>query len=104
VCPVLRLFAGHTSTIRTGGNLVSRRFLILLERATRIREMIEREQRLPAPNSMRLIRMKQVYLMISSSLRRLTEKRIVAMASAPRFKPDIVFHNVRSAPALSGHW
>ncbi len=83
---------------------MSRRFLILLEHATRIREMIEREQSSAAPNSMRLMRMKQVYLMISSRLRGLTEKRIVEMASAPRFKPDIVFHNVHSAPALSGHW
>jgi len=51
---------------------MSRRFLILLERATRIREMIEREQQAAAPNSIRLMRMKQVYLMISRRLRGLT--------------------------------
>lgn len=83
---------------------MSRRFLILLERATRIREMIDREQQSSAPSAMRLMRMKQLYLKISRSLRRLTEKRIVAMASAPRLRPDVVFRNVRSAPALSGRW
>lgn len=83
---------------------MSRRFLILLERATRIREMIDREQQSPSPSAMRLMRMKRLYLSISRSLRSLTEKRIVAMASAPRLRPDVVFRNVRSAPALSGHW
>jgi hypothetical protein len=83
---------------------MSRRFLVLLERAARIRELIEREQQSPAPSFMRLMRMKQVYLMISRRLRSLTAKRLVAMASAPRLRPDVVFHNVRSAPALSGHW
>lgn len=83
---------------------MSRRFLILLERAARIRELIDREQQSTSPNAIRLMRMKQVYLMISRRLRSLTEKRIVAMASAPRLHPDVVFRNVRSAPALSGHW
>ncbi|MET0409286.1 MAG: hypothetical protein ABW006_13055 [Hyphomicrobium sp.] len=83
---------------------MSRRFLVLLERATRIREMIDREQKAHAPNTIRLMRMKQLYLLLSRSLRSLTEKRIVAMASAPRLRPEVVFHNVRSAPALSGHW
>ncbi len=80
------------------------RFLLLLERATRIRELIDREQRLPAPSSTRLMRMKQLYLQISRSLRRLTEKRLVAMASAPRFRPQIVLRNANPAPALSGRW
>ena len=83
---------------------MSRRFMTLLERATRIRELIDREQSLPAPSPMRLMRMKQLYLHLSASLRRLTEKRLVAMASAPRFRPQIVFHNVKSAPAFSGRW
>jgi hypothetical protein len=83
---------------------MSRRFLVLLERATRIREMIDREQRSPVPSWMRLMRMKQLYLKLSRNLRNLTEKRIIAMASAPRMRPEIVFHNVRSAPALSGRW
>ncbi|CCB64656.1 MULTISPECIES: hypothetical protein [unclassified Hyphomicrobium] len=83
---------------------MSRRFLVLLERAARIRELIDREQQSSAPNAIRLMRMKQVYLMISRRLRSLTEKRIIAMASAPRLRPDVVFRNVRSAPALSGHW
>ncbi len=80
------------------------RFLILLERATRIRELIDREQQSPAPSAMRLMRMKQLYLQISRSLRRLTEKRFIAMASAPRLRPNVVFLDIRSAPALSGRW
>ncbi|MBS0250747.1 MAG: hypothetical protein JSR78_06740 [Proteobacteria bacterium] len=83
---------------------MSRRFLVLLERAARIRELIDREQQSSSPNSIRLMRMKQVYLTISRRLRSLTEKRVIAMASAPRLRPDVVFLNVRSAPALSGHW
>ncbi len=83
---------------------MSRRFLVLLDRAARIREMIDREQKSPAPSNMRLIRMKQLYLQLSRSLRRLTEKRIIAMASAPRLRPEIIFLNVQSAPALSGRW
>jgi hypothetical protein len=83
---------------------MSRRFLVLLERAARIRELIDREQQSSVPNTIRLMRMKQVYLMISRRLRSLTEKRVIAMASAPRLRPEVVFRNVRSAPALSGHW
>ena len=63
------------------------RFLVVLERVTRLRELIDREQRSAAPNGMRLMRMKQLYLQVSRSLRRLTEKRLIAMASAPRFTP-----------------
>jgi hypothetical protein len=81
---------------------MSRRFLVLLERATRLRNMIDREQQAAAPNAMRLIRIKQLYLQVSSSLRRQTEKRIIAMASAPRLHPDVIFRNVRSASAFSG--
>jgi hypothetical protein len=83
---------------------MSRRFLVLLERATRIREMIDRELQSAAPRAMRLIRMKQLYLQLSRRLRTLTEKRIIAMASAPRIRPNVVFLNVRSTPALTGRW
>ncbi len=83
---------------------MSRRFLILLERASRMRELIDREQGSAAPNVLRLMRLKQIYLGISRNLRRLTKQRIVAMASAPRLRPDLVFRNVRSASALSGRW
>jgi hypothetical protein len=83
---------------------MSRRFVTLLERAARIRELIEREQQLPAPSATRLMRMKQLYLHLSANLRKLTEKRLVAMASAPRFRPQLVFRDVRSAPAFSGRW
>jgi ABC-type arginine transport system ATPase subunit len=83
---------------------MSRRFMVLLERATRIRELIEREQQSKSPSAMRLMRMKRIYLSISRNLRGLTEKRLVAIASAPRMRPDVVFLNVRSANALSGHW
>jgi hypothetical protein len=82
---------------------MSRRFLLLLERATRFRDLIEREQKAHAPSAIRLMRMKQIYLVISSRLRRLTEKRVAAMSSAPRLRPDVVFLNVRATPALSAH-
>jgi hypothetical protein len=45
------------------------------------------------------MRMKQLYLRLPANLRKLMEKRVVAMASAPRFR-----RNVRSAPAFSGRW
>jgi hypothetical protein len=83
---------------------MSRRFLTLLEHATHLRDMIDREHNSAAPNTLRLMRMKQVYLRISQRLRSLTEKRVIAMASAPRFRPEVVFRNVKSTPALSGHW
>jgi hypothetical protein len=83
---------------------MSRRFVTLLDRATRIRQLIEREQQLPAPSPTRLMRMKQLYLHASASLRKMTEKRLVAMASAPRFRPQLVFRNTKSAPAFSGRW
>ena len=83
---------------------MSRRFMVLLERSARIRELIDREQLSPTPNAMRLMRMKQIYLKLSRGLRSLTEKRLIAMASAPRLRPEIVFHNIRSIPAFSGRW
>ena len=72
---------------------MSRRFLVLLERATRLRDLIDREQHAPAPNAMRLMRMKTLYLEISGRLRRLTEMRLVSIASAPRFQPRIAFQH-----------
>ncbi len=83
---------------------MSRRFTTLLERAARIRELIEREQQLPSPSPTRLMRMKQLYLHLSANLRKLTEKQIIAIASAPRFKPRLAFRNVKSAAAFSGRW
>ncbi len=73
---------------------MSRRFMTLLERATRIREMIDREEHSVSPSPTRLMRLKQVYLLLSANLRKLTEKRIIAIASAPRFQPRIAFRNV----------
>jgi hypothetical protein len=70
---------------------MSRRFLILLERAARLRDLIDREQHAPVPNAMRLVRMKTLYLDISGRLRRLTEKRLISIASAPRFQPRLAF-------------
>lgn len=83
---------------------MSRRFLVLLQRATRIREMIDREQRSSTPSFTRLMRMKQLYLSLSRQLRLLIERRVVAMASAPRMRPDVVFASVRATPALSRRW
>jgi hypothetical protein len=97
-------FSGHTSNDPNRRKFMSRNFLILLERATRIRDMIDREQASPAPNNQRLMRKKQIYLNASRHLRNHSIKRIIGMASAPRLRPDVVFSNVRSAPALSGHW
>jgi hypothetical protein len=97
-------FAGHTSSIPNRRKFMSRRFMHLLERTTRIREMIDREQRSPAPSAMRLMRMKQLYLQLSQNLRSLTRKRVIAMASAPRLRPDILLLNTRLAATLTGRW
>jgi hypothetical protein len=70
---------------------MSRRFLVLLERATRLRDTIDRERHATAPNAMRLMRMQKLYLEISSRLRRLTEKRLLSIASAPRFQPRLAY-------------
>jgi hypothetical protein len=72
---------------------MSRRFITVLERATRIREMIDREEHAASPSPTRLMRLKQVYLLLSANLRKLTEKRIIAIASAPRFQPRLVFQH-----------
>jgi hypothetical protein len=80
---------------------MSRRFAILLERASRIRQMIEREQRLPKPSALRLMRMKQLHLQLSNDLRELAAKRLIAIASAPRLRPELVFTTVNSPPMMS---
>jgi hypothetical protein len=83
---------------------MSRHFMTLLERVSRVREMIDREQRSNAASPVRLIRMKQLYLRLSEKLRRLTKQKLVRMASAPRFRSERIFHSARSAPAYSGRW
>lgn len=71
---------------------MSRRFITLLERITRIREWIDREQRSSATSPVRLIRMQQLYLRLSESLRGMTRERLIRMASAPRFRSERTFY------------
>ncbi|MGO4685136.1 hypothetical protein [Hyphomicrobium sp. 2TAF46] len=71
---------------------MSRRFITLLERITRIREWIDREQRSSATSPVRLIRMQQLYLRLSESLRGMTRQRLIRMASAPRFRSERTFY------------
>jgi len=71
---------------------MSRRFITLLERVTRIRDWIDREQRSSAPSPVRLIRMQQLYLRLSESLRGMTRQRLIRMASAPRFRSERSFY------------
>ena len=37
-------------------------------------------------------------------LEELERRRVVAMASAPRMRPDLVFGSVRATPAMSRRW
>jgi adenylate kinase len=83
---------------------MTRRFRMLLDRATLVRRMIEREQGLAQPSAFRLMRMKTLSLRVSRELQRLAARRIVAMASAPRFVPTLVFSSVHSVPAGSQRW
>jgi len=83
---------------------MSRRFITLLERVTRIREWIDREQRSSAPSPVRLIRMQQLYLRLSENLRGLTRQRLTRMASAPRFRSEGSFYTANPARTLSGYW
>lgn len=85
---------------------MSRRFVTLLERITWVREMIEREQRSTTPSSVRLIRMKQLYLRLSDSLHQMTRQRLIRMASAPRFRSKRVFSMTPSGslPGGFGGW
>lgn len=83
---------------------MSRRFVTLLERTADIRQMIEREEGLPTPSQIRLMRLKKLQLKLSERLRAVSAKQLIAMASAPRLKPEILFRNVRSAPTLSHGW
>jgi hypothetical protein len=80
---------------------MSRRFITLLERTKQIRQLIEREERAPKPNAVRLIRLKKIQLWLSDRLRAMSAKQLVAIASAPRLKPEIVFRNVRSVSAFA---
>lgn len=83
---------------------MSRRFITLLERVTRIREWIDREQRSSAPSPVRLIRMQQLYLRLSESLRGMTRQRLIRMASAPRFRSERPFYAGQPAGAFSKGW
>jgi hypothetical protein len=83
---------------------MSRRFVTLLERSAEIRQLIEREESSAAPRSVRLMRLKKLQLQLSESLREISAKQLIAMASAPSFKPKLVFRDVRSAPTLSRGW
>lgn len=83
---------------------MSRRFMTLLERVSRVREMIDREQRSSAASPVRLIRMKQLYLSLSEKLRRMTKQQLIRMASAPRFRSERIFHSAHSSPAYPGRW
>jgi len=69
---------------------LSRRFHDLLSRAWRIRRLIEEEQRRPQPNTLHLIRLKGLALRLKTRLNALTGRRLVALASAPRFQPRLV--------------
>lgn len=78
-----------------------RRFTTLLDRASRMRRLIEEEQKSQHPDAFRLIRMKNLYLRLSASLKGLNARQMIKMASAPRLKPIVVYSTVRSAPAFS---
>src|SRR6185312_2399445 len=71
--------------------LMSRRFVTLLERTEKIRQLIEREQRVANPNAVRLMRLKRLQLRLAKGLREMSAKQLIAMASAPRLRPKIVF-------------
>jgi hypothetical protein len=94
---------GHASNFRPEEQM-SRRFLTLLERAAGIRHLIEREELSQTPNSVRLMRLKKLQLRLSERLRDISAKQLIAMASAPRLKPAILFGSVRSTPAAARGW
>lgn len=83
---------------------MSHRFVTLLERTKIIRQLIEREERLPTPSAMRLMRLKKLQLWLSGRLREMSAKQLVAIASAPRLKPEILFRNVRSVSTTVRCW
>ena len=80
---------------------MSRRFVTLLERTKNIRQLIEREERLPTPSAMRLIRLKKLQLWLSARLREMSAKQLIAITSAPRLQPEFVFRSVRSVSAFA---
>lgn len=75
---------------------MSRRYHDLLNRAWRVRRLIEEEQRRPQPNAMHLIRLKGLALRLKARLNALTGRRLVALASAPRFRPRLVAATVQA--------
>ena len=83
---------------------MSRRFLTLLERAASIRHLIEREELSRSPNSVRLMRLKKLQLRLSERMRVISAKQLIAIASAPRLKPSILFGSVQTTPAASRSW
>lgn len=68
---------------------MSRRFYDLLQRATRVRTLIEEEQRRRVPDLLRLMRLKALALKLKERLNGQLGARLVAMASAPRFTPRL---------------
>lgn len=67
-----------------------RYFHDLLRRATRIRELIEEELRRPAPSAVRLFRLKAIGEKLKNRLDTINAKRLLAIQSAPRFKPSLI--------------
>jgi hypothetical protein len=101
VCPVLFIqITGHASNFRPE-EFMSRRFVNLLERTKKIRQLIEHEERAPNPSAMKLMRLKRLQLWLAERLREMSAKQLIAMASAPRLKPEILFRNVRSVSAFA---
>lgn len=83
---------------------MSRRFVTLLQRSAGVRHLIEREEKSRAPRSVRLMRLKKLQLQLSESLRNLSAKQLIAMASAPRFTPKLMFREIRTVPILTRGW
>ncbi|MBA2127335.1 hypothetical protein DLM45_14040 [Hyphomicrobium methylovorum] len=74
-------------------------FSTLLARATAIREAIEREERLGALDSVKLMRLKNLHLRLSARMRDL-----IAMASAPRLRSNFLYARANSTPAIPHRW
>jgi hypothetical protein len=83
--PVLLGFApGHASNTRPE-ELVSNRILSLLLRSCQIAEAIEAEQRRSAPSVLRLLRLKQLRLTLTTRLQEVIGG--LRASPAPRFRP-----------------
>jgi hypothetical protein len=102
VCPVLV----HSPDIPSHRpeETMSRRFITLLERAARMRQLLEREQRRPGANIVRLMRLRYLDLRLAKSLRQQTAERLVSMASAPRRRPDLLFATIKATPTSFHRW